>query len=56
MAKMDENTYQCEICKLHYKDESDAKKCQDWCSQHNSCNLEITSRSLEASKSRHTFS
>ena len=54
MVKFDENLYQCEICKLHYSNKSDAEKCQEWCSDHNSCSLEITSRCVEAAKSRHT--
>ncbi|SIM83633.1 hypothetical protein CSP5_1789 [Cuniculiplasma divulgatum] len=56
MVKLDENLFQCEICKLHYENKTDAGKCQEWCSQHNSCNLEITFRSIEASRSRRTLS
>jgi hypothetical protein len=54
MVKLDENQYQCEICELHYDNRDDAEKYQKWCSQHNSCNLEITSRSIDALKSRHS--
>jgi len=31
----------CEECKLAYKEKEIAKKCQEWCSEHKSCNLEI---------------
>lgn len=33
--------YQCEECKLIYKEKDWAKKCQVWCKEHHSCNLEI---------------
>ena len=33
--------YQCEECQLKYRDKETAEKCQVWCGEHNSCNLEI---------------
>ena len=39
--------YQCDICKLHYKDEGWALKCYSWCSKNNSCNIGITKYSEE---------
>ncbi len=42
--------YQCSICKLHYKSKSLADECYKWCSKHNSCNLMVARRSIEASK------
>ena len=33
--------FQCEECKLTYRDRETAEKCQAWCREHNSCNLEI---------------
>jgi YHS domain-containing protein len=44
--------YQCSICKLHYKDEILADRCNEWCSTHKSCNLEIAWHSIEANKGR----
>ncbi len=52
MVKKDGDTYQCEICKLHYTDRSDAEKCNEWCKNHNSCNFAIASKSLEAINSK----
>ncbi|MCL5102077.1 MAG: hypothetical protein M1544_01840 [Candidatus Marsarchaeota archaeon] len=40
--------YMCEVCKLHYTKKEDAEKCQKWCSSHDSCNLSIARRSVEA--------
>lgn len=33
--------YQCEECGFMYKEKEWAEKCQAWCKEHNSCNLEI---------------
>ncbi len=53
---MDEKLFKCDICGLHYREESFAKECYDWCSTHNgSCNTEITKHSVEA-ESRMKFS
>lgn len=34
--------YQCEECGFRYKDKEWAEKCEAWCREHHSCNLEIT--------------
>ena len=33
--------YQCEACKLLYKEREIAEKCEAWCKEHKSCNLDI---------------
>ncbi len=33
--------YQCEECGLIYEDKEWAEKCEVWCKEHHSCNLEI---------------
>ena len=33
--------YQCEECGLKYAKKETAEKCQSWCKEHKSCNLEI---------------
>lgn len=33
--------YACEECGLLYRDEAMAEKCQAWCAEHKSCNLDI---------------
>lgn len=38
--------YQCPECGLYYKAEATAQKCQAWCKEHKSCNLEITKLSI----------
>lgn len=44
--------YKCSICGLHYKSVADADKCYAWCSKHDSCNLAVAGRSVEALKAR----
>lgn len=44
MAKV---LYQCSECGLHYIDQATAKRCEIWCKEHRSCNLEITKLSIE---------
>ncbi len=39
--------YCCMECGLHYEDEKLAKKCEVWCGEHKSCNLEITTHAVE---------
>lgn len=47
MAGGSKRVYECLECGLHYEDEVAAKKCEEWCKAHQSCNLEITRLSLE---------
>jgi hypothetical protein len=39
--------YQCEECGLHYAEGAHAAKCETWCKEHRSCNLEIIASALE---------
>lgn len=40
-------TYQCEECGFHYEEKEQAEKCEAWCKERHSCNLEITAHALE---------
>ncbi|HEX9664458.1 MAG TPA: hypothetical protein VGA49_01400 [Patescibacteria group bacterium] len=42
-----ENLYQCEACGLFYKEEELAKRCQAWCAEHKSCNLDIIKQAVK---------
>ncbi len=33
--------YQCEDCDLKYESKEIAEKCEAWCREHKSCNLDI---------------
>jgi len=33
--------YQCEICKFYYKEKKWAEKCEAWCDEKHSCNIDV---------------
>ncbi len=39
--------YRCGECGLHYADKSWAEKCEAWCREYRSCNVEITMHAEE---------
>lgn len=41
--------YQCEECSFKYEDNIWAEKCEKWCKEHKSCNIEITSHAVPLS-------
>ena len=47
IKKQEKTFYQCEECKLIYRDKIWAEKCEDWCKENNSCNIEITKHSVK---------
>ena len=47
MVKHIGDLYQCEECKLLYKDEEIANKCEQWCKRTHSCNLEIIKHAVK---------
>lgn len=47
IEKDDKKYYQCEECSLVYLDKETAEKCQAWCSEHKSCNLEIIKNAIK---------
>ena len=42
MGRIKINKHKCKECGLIYRNENTAKKCQEWCKEYKSCNLEIT--------------
>src|SRR3989338_575061 len=48
-------TYTCSACGLKYEEESWAKKCSDWCTAHNSCNLEIIKHAVSDIQALKTY-
>ncbi|MBI3337327.1 MAG: nucleotide exchange factor GrpE [Candidatus Staskawiczbacteria bacterium] len=48
--KNNQSLYQCKECGLHYKDKDIAEKCETWCKENKTCNIEIT-RHAEENKS-----
>ena len=38
--------FSCEVCKFKYKEREWAQKCEDWCKEKGSCNMEITAHAV----------
>lgn len=47
IIQSDKKLYQCEACGFHYIEKEQAEKCEMWCKEHNSCNIEITAEAEE---------
>ena len=47
MVSKTEKGYKCDECELVYKDKEWAEKCEKWCRETHSCNLEITKHAIE---------
>ena len=45
--KNKKNYYMCIECNFAYKDKETALKCENWCREHHSCNLEITKHAVD---------
>lgn len=43
--------YRCDACGLRYREREWAEKCEAWCTEHNSCNIEITAHAVESESS-----
>ncbi len=46
MEKNGKPRYVCEECGYAYEEKEWAEKCQQWCQQNQSCNIEITEHSI----------
>ena len=38
--------YYCEVCGYGYADRKTAQECQEYCTSHSSCSLEITAKGI----------
>lgn len=47
IAKEDKKYYVCEECGLTYQEKEWAEKCQAWCAEHKSCNLDIVAHAVD---------
>jgi hypothetical protein len=44
------NLYECEECKMFYREKSLAEKCEAWCKKYKSCNLEIVKYAIKTNR------
>lgn len=49
--KEERKLYRCPECKLWYKDEEWAEKCEAWCKKHHTCNVEIITHAENSNSS-----
>lgn len=47
IQKENKGLHQCEECGFQYVDKEWAEKCETWCKEHQSCNIEITSHVVQ---------
>ncbi len=45
-----EKIYECQECKMFYKNKKIAEKCEQWCRKNNSCNLLIIKHAIDINK------
>jgi hypothetical protein len=50
IQKENKELYQCEECGFHYANKEWAEKCEAWCREHKSCNIEITAHAEESKR------
>ncbi len=50
IQKNGKECYRCEECLLFYKDKATAEKCEEWCREKKSCNINITKYALKLNK------
>jgi len=46
IKKGSQRMYVCEACGLAYEEREWAEKCQKWCQENQSCNIEITAHAV----------
>src|SRR3989344_3168937 len=46
IQKEDKELHQCEECGFQYAEKEWAEKCEAWCKEHQSCNIEITAHAI----------
>jgi len=45
-SKKEQTTFVCPECGLHYTEREWAEKCEAWCKEHKSCNLDIIKHAI----------
>lgn len=46
MRQEDRELYQCEECGFRYAEKEWAERCEAWCREHKSCNLQIIAHAV----------
>ncbi len=46
IVKQDKTLFTCEECGMAYEEKEWAEKCQDWCSENDTCHIEIIAHAV----------
>lgn len=52
----EQETFQCPVCGLHYRDDKTAKKCEAYCKANKACSLEIAKQAIEYQEAEQEYS
>jgi hypothetical protein len=44
--------FRCEECNMYYSEKELAEKCEKWCAEHHSCNLEIIRNAIDIERDK----
>ena len=47
-------SYQCEECGFNYQEKEWAEKCEAWCKEHHTCNIEIIKHATQQSEDQNS--
>ena len=47
MQNKSKKLFECKECNMFYKEKELAEKCEKWCKEHKSCNLEIIKHAIK---------
>jgi len=47
MVKQVGKLWMCQVCSFYYKTEKLAEKCERWCTENQSCNLDIIKHAVD---------
>lgn len=50
--EQESTSYECPECHLSYKEKEWMNKCEVWCKEYHSCNLEIIAHAIENEKKK----
>ncbi len=55
IQQQNKELHQCEECGFKYEDKEWAEKCEAWCREHKSCNIEITAHAIPQDEEREKY-
>jgi hypothetical protein len=47
MVKKTKDLFQCQECRMLFREKAWAEKCEAWCAKHHTCNIEIIKHAVK---------